>query len=202
MQTRRLVDSPAGFSLLEILVVVGLIGVVSAIAAPMMGNALGFFRLSGDARSAANSIALAKMRASSVFGRVRLFADLSTNRFHLETFDKTTSTWVTDGGTTYLSQRVRFGFGAVGAAPPNTTAAIGQAPMCKSNAVPPADIANTACIIFNSRGTPIDANGAPNNLGALYLTDGSSVYGVTVSATGMARTWRTVASATPVWTSQ
>ncbi|HMF93871.1 MAG TPA: prepilin-type N-terminal cleavage/methylation domain-containing protein [Vicinamibacterales bacterium] len=199
MRSGRHIDSPGGFSLLEILVVVGLIGVVSAIAAPMMGNALGFFRLSGDARSTSNSIALAKMRASSVFGRVRLYADLSTNRFHLETFDKTTSTWVVEGGTTSLSQRVRFGFAPVGSAPPNTTAAINQAPMCKSNAVPPADIANTACIIFNSRGTPIDSNGAPSNLGALYLTDGSAVYGVTVSATGMARTWRTVASATPNW---
>jgi hypothetical protein len=97
---------------------------------------------------------------------------------------------------------VRFGFDPVGTAPPNTTAAIGQAPMCKSNAVPPADIAGTACIIFNSRGTPIDSNGAPNNLGALYLTDGTAVYGVTVSATGMARTWRTVASAAPSWTAQ
>jgi prepilin-type N-terminal cleavage/methylation domain-containing protein len=201
MRTRD-VDSPAGFSLLEILVVVGLIGVVSAIAAPMMGNALGFFRLSGDARSTANSIALAKMRASSTFGRVRLFADLTTNQLHLETFDKTTSTWVVEGGTIYLSQRVRFGFDPVAAAPPNTTAAINQAPLCKSNAVPPADIANTACIIFNSRGTPIDANLAPSNLGALYLTDGGTVYGVTVSATGMARTWRTVASATPNWTAQ
>jgi len=165
----------------------------------MMGNALGFFRLSGDARSTSNSIALAKMRAASVFGRVRLYADLSTNQFHLETFDKTTSTWVVEGGTTSLSQRVRFGFAPVGSAPPNTTAAINQAPTCKSNAVPPADIDNTACIIFNSRGTPIDSNGAPNNLGALYLTDGTAVYGVTVSATGMARTWRTVASATPNW---
>ncbi|HJZ71084.1 MAG TPA: prepilin-type N-terminal cleavage/methylation domain-containing protein [Vicinamibacterales bacterium] len=202
MRARRLTDSLHGFSLVEILVVVGLIGVVSAIAAPMVGNALGFFRLSGDARSTANSIALAKMRASSVFGRERLYADLSTNQFHLETFDKATSTWVVDGGTVTLSQRVRFGFAPVGTPPPNSTPAINQAPLCKNNAVPPADVANTACIIFNSRGTPIDSTGAPNGLGTLYLTDGSAVYGVAVSATGMARTWRTVASASPTWTAE
>jgi Tfp pilus assembly protein FimT len=186
----------------EILVVVALIGVVSAIAVPMMGNTLGFFRLSGDARSTANAIALAKMRASSLFGRVRLYADLSTNTFHLESFDKTTLTWGLDGGTNYLSQRVSFGFGVVGAAPPNTTPAIGQAPLCKNNAVPPVDIANTACIIFNSRGTPIDWTGAPSSLGALYLTDGTAVYGITLSATGMVRTWRTNPAAIPNWSSQ
>ena len=191
-----------GFSLLEILVVVGLIGVVSAIAVPMMGGTLGYFRLSGDTRSTANTIALAKMRASSVFGRVRLYTDLSANTFHLETFDKTTSTWVVDGGTTNLSQRVSFGFGVVGAAPPNTTPAINQAPLCKNSAVPPVDIPNTACIIFNSRGTPIDWTGAPSSLGSLYLTDGTAVYGITLSATGMVRTWRTNPAATPNWALQ
>src|SRR5262245_32267813 len=114
MRSRRLARSLHGYSLVETLFVVGLIGVVSAIAAPMVGNALGYFRLSGDARSTANAIALAKMRASSVFGRVRIYADLSRNQFHLEIFDKATSAWVTDGGTTSLSSRVRFGFGPVG----------------------------------------------------------------------------------------
>jgi prepilin-type N-terminal cleavage/methylation domain-containing protein len=202
MITRPLSRLDRGFSLVEILVVVGLIGVVSAIAVPMMSNALGFFRISGDARSTANSIALAKMRAASVFGRVRLYVDLLSNRFHLETFNKTTSQWATDGGNTYLSQRVSFGYGAVGAAPPNTQVLISQAPMCKSNAVPPVDIANTACIIFNSRGTPIDSTGAPSSLGAIYLTDGSAVYGITLSATGMVRMWRTAPIATPSWTLQ
>ena len=191
-----------GFTLVEILVVVGLIGVVSAIAVPMVSTTLGSFRLSGDTRSAANSIALAKMRASSVFGRVRMYVNLSTNTYHLETFDKTTSTWVIDGGNTYLSQRVSFGYGAVATPPVNTTPAIGQAPPCKNDAVPPVDVANTACIIFNSRGTPIDSTGAPNSLGALYLTDGTAVYGITLSATGMVRTWRTNPSATPNWSSQ
>lgn len=202
MRISPLSHPPRGFSLVEILIVVGVIGVVSAIAVPMMGNSLRFFRLSGDARSTANSLALAKMRASSVFGRVRLYADLSTNRFHQDTFNKTTSTWVADAGTTYLSQNVSFGFLPVATPPPNTTLAIDQAPKCKSNAVPPVDIANTACIIFNSRGTPIDPTGAPSSLGTIYLTDGTAVYGITLSATGMVRTWRTNPTVTPIWSAQ
>ena len=58
-------------------IVVGLIGVISAIAVPMFGNALANFRLSGDARSVSNAVAVAKMRAASDFSRVRLYVDLA-----------------------------------------------------------------------------------------------------------------------------
>jgi len=196
---RRSVRRAAGFSLLETVFVVALTGVIMAIAIPMSGNALGFFRLSGDARSTANSIALAKMRASSVFSRVRLFVDLSANQYHLETWNKTTSKWDAESGTNTLAARVSFGYGSVGTAPPNTQTTIGQAPFCKGN--DGNDIGNTACVIFNTRGVPIDSTGAPV-VSALYLTDGTAVYGVTVSATGMVRTWRTPPSATPSWVLQ
>jgi hypothetical protein len=41
---------------------------------------------------------------------------------------------------------------------------------------------------------PVDATGGPTGVGAFYLTDNTSVYAVTVSATGMMRFWRTVTS--------
>jgi Tfp pilus assembly protein FimT len=189
----------AGFSLLELIYVIGLMGVVMAIAVPMSGNALGFFRLSGDARSTANSIALAKMRASSVFSRVRLFVDLSSSSYHLETWDKSTSKWKAEGSNNTLSSRVSFGFGSVSTAPPNTQTTIGQAPVCQDDTGH--DIANTACVIFNTRGVPVDATGAPI-VDALYLTDASAVYGVTVSASGMVRMWRTPPRSTPSWVLQ
>jgi hypothetical protein len=56
--------------------------------------------------------------------------------------------------------------------------------------------------MFNSRGIPVDSTGAPVASGALYLTDGSAVYGVTVAATGMIRLWRTFPYATPNWVMQ
>jgi prepilin-type N-terminal cleavage/methylation domain-containing protein len=178
-----------GFTLLELLVVVGLMGVV-----------LGYFRLSGDARSASNAIALSKMRAASTFGRVRLFVDLDGRSFRMQAWDKATSQWTTEGGSTRLSPNVSFGYGAVSSAPPNTQGTIGQAPACKNDAGT-ADIGNSACVIFNSRGAPIDSTGAPT-VNALYVTDGSTVYGIAVSATGMIRSWRTVSTSTASWTLQ
>ena len=181
------------------MIVVGLIGVVAAIAVPMMGNALGFFRLSGDAHCTANAISLAKMRVLRV--RACGCSGFLDELLPSDIFDKTTSTWAIDGGSTNLSQRVRFDSARRRRAA-NTTLAINRAPLCKSNALVPLDIPNTACIIFNSRGTPIDSSGAPSSLGSIYLTDGTAVYGITLSATGMVRTWRTNPTAIPNWTMQ
>ena len=80
--------------------VVGLIGIISAIAVPMFGNAIASFRLSGDARSISNAVAVAKMRAASDFSRSRLYVDLDDRTFHMERWDKDASAWVTEGGTT------------------------------------------------------------------------------------------------------
>ena len=181
---------------MEITVVVAIVGVISAMAAPMMANTLGYFRLSGDARSVSNSAAVAKMRAASVFSRVRLYVDLSTNSHHIETWNKTTSHWTAEGGSTSLSSRVSFSFGSVGTPPPNTQATIGQASACRDDMG--VAIGNTACLMFNSRGVPIDSTFAPT-VDALYLTDGTAVYSVTVVATGMIRLWRTPPVSTPTW---
>ena len=58
--------------------------------------------------------------------------------------------------------------------------------------------ANTACIMFNSRGIPIDNTLTATPNGAFYVTDGKTVTGVTVSATGLTKIWRTGA-ATAIW---
>ena len=48
---RRIHTDSAGYSLIELLMVVGITTVVAAMAVPMMSNTIGNFRLSGDARS-------------------------------------------------------------------------------------------------------------------------------------------------------
>ena len=207
-----------GFTLLEILFVVLITMTVAAIAIPMSGNALGFFRLSGDARSVSNAVAVTKMRAAADFTRARLFVDLSGNRHRLETFAKpgspaalgcpmgVTSCWLPRGGWTNLSQGISLGFGTLATPPANTQTTIGQAPACRDDAG--AAIANTGCLVFNSRGVPVDAvTLAPTADDAVYLTDDSAghpptaVYAATVAASGMIQTWRS-GPATANWVRQ
>jgi hypothetical protein len=63
-------------------------------------------------------------------------------------------------------------------------------------------------VLFNSRGIPVAPNGIPPNVGAptgndaLYVSDSTAVYGITVSATGQIRLWRTNPAATPSWVTQ
>jgi prepilin-type N-terminal cleavage/methylation domain-containing protein len=194
----------AGFTILETMFVVAVIGVIAVIAIPMTGNELSYLRLSGDARNVTNALLLTKMRAATTFSQARLYVDLSAKSFCIETWQRTTSAWVAEGGTTYLSGSDRFSAGSVSTPPPFSQ--IAQAPACYTAAA--ALIANTACVVFNSRGVPIAAAGAPTGTespigtNAVYLTDGTAVYGATVSATGMIRLWRTRPTGTPNWTVQ
>jgi len=198
-----------GFSLVELLMVVGIMGVLAVIAVPMSGNSIRYLKLSGDARDLANATAVTKMRAAAKFSQARLYIDITGKQFYIQTFNKTVvplscpaGCWETEGGATSLSNTVSFGYGPVATPPSNTQTAIGQAPLCKNNASPPVDVANTACIVFNSRGIPIDSTGSPYGNDAIYVTDGSAVYGITIAATGFIRTWRTNYTSTPSWTLQ
>ncbi|HEX5108316.1 MAG TPA: prepilin-type N-terminal cleavage/methylation domain-containing protein [Vicinamibacterales bacterium] len=190
-----------GFTLMDILIAIALVSIVTAMAIPMADSASRGFRMKGDAQSLANTVALAKMRAASRFSRTRVYADLNANSYRLEIWDKTALAWVIDGGSVQLSNGVSFGFGALDAPPPNTQDAIGQSPACTgTNSLTDDTVDNTACIVFNSRGVPVDNTtaGAPTGGNALYITDGIGVHATTVTATPLVRQWWSSASA-PGW---
>jgi type II secretory pathway pseudopilin PulG len=181
-----------GYTLIDILVVVGLIGVLGAIAVPVIGTSASGQRFRADAQALNNLVGLAKMRASSGFTRARVRANIVENTFVLERWDKTTNLWVPEGGTERIFRDVRFGFGVLGTPPPGTQAAIALSPPCRGglDAVS-AEIGDTACIVFNSRGLPIDGDGVLFGGHALYVTDGTGVYATTVTATPRIRLWWT-----------
>ena len=187
----------SGFTLLEIVVVIAVIGILAGIALPVMSRALAAMRLTGAARSISNLTAATKTKAAANFTRARLFVDLTSNSYHIETWNG--AAWVAAGGTTVLPTGVTFSFGVVATDP--STAPISQAPACMDNATPPAPIGGTACMVFNSRGIPIDNAGNPTPLDELYITDGANlVLGVTVAPTGLIGVWNTPILAVPQWT--
>jgi prepilin-type N-terminal cleavage/methylation domain-containing protein len=209
-----------GFSVLELMTAVLISLILTALAIPVIGTMQRSFRIAGDGRDINGAIALAKMRAAADFTQARFYADLGANppQFRVETWRKpvgsTAGCWVTEGtsvcSSSYsspstppgspLSQGVSFGFGGLGSAPPNTQSTLAQAPLCLEDDLS-STYANTACIVFNSRGIPVDSTGTPTANDAIYVTDGESVYGVTVSAPGLLRTWRSDAQ-TAGWTNR
>lgn len=192
----------AGFSLTELMVVLAFFGIISAIAIPQIAGTIASMRLNGAIRSVSNSAALAKTKAGAQFTRARLYVDIGANSFHLETYVAgAPGQWVADGGTTFLPGTITFRFNPVAAPPANTQPAIAQAQACLNNAVPPAAIGNTACVVFNSRGIPIDDtnNGIPTDRDAIYISDGTAVLGMTISATGLIGVWSTPPLAVPQW---
>jgi prepilin-type N-terminal cleavage/methylation domain-containing protein len=182
-------DQQAGFTIVELLVVLAIAGVIAAIALPSATRTLADVRLHNDAGGIQNLTSLAKMRAAAKYTRVRLYCDLGAETYVLQDWNKAAGTWVAEEGAQTLSPNVDFSFDTLAAPPDDTQAAIGQASACKADDGV-ADLANTACIVFNSRGIPVDANGNPDGNGAIYVTDHSTgVYGITISATPLVRLW-------------
>jgi hypothetical protein len=179
--------------MIELLATVAIAGVVAAIALPSGARTLNDLRLRGDARALHNAVALTKMRAAARFSRERIYVDLTDNSYHLQFWNKATGDWVNeDDATIELSSGVTFGYGFLDSPPPDTQSEIGQSSNCltRTNTA----ISNTACIVFNSRGIPVDSDGSPTGNNAFYLTDGTGTYAVTLSATPLIRLWWTKAS--------
>ena len=180
-----------GYTLIDTLIVIAIVCLVAAIALPQTTSTMDGYKLKGNAQAINNLVGLAKMRAAAQFSRARVYADLNARTFRLQVWNKTTNQWVDDGGTIGLADGVRFGFTGITQPPPNSQAAITQSPACTNDAG--ADIANTVCISFNSRGMPVNnalpPAGAVTGNSGLYVTDGSAVYGTTVSMTPLIKSW-------------
>jgi Tfp pilus assembly protein FimT len=206
----------AGFSTLEMLIVVAMSVILTAIAIPSFNSISKSLRVAGDLRSLNGLLAQAKMRAASDFTHARVYADLSGNAYQLQVWFKAGNAgagcWVADADTnttsptclTYssghpsgelftLSQGNTFGFGNLTTGPTPGQTTIGQAAACLDNAN--ASLGNTtACIVFNSRGVPINSSNTPIPTGAFYVTNATVVDGVTVSATGSIQAWSSPAT--------
>jgi len=203
-----------GFTMIEMLLVISISIILVAFTAPKYLTIRNSLRASGDVRSIEDFTGQAKLRAASDFTHARVYADLNGNTFQLQDWYKAGNSgsgcWVVDsdptntcitytssapsGAVVNLSQGDTFGYGTLSAGPTTGQTTIGQAANCLDNSG--TAINNTACIVFNSRGIPINASTlAPVATDALYLTNGTVVDGITISATGSLQTWSASANA-------
>jgi prepilin-type N-terminal cleavage/methylation domain-containing protein len=189
-----------GFSIVELLIVVIIMFILLSIAVPSIMSITRSFRIGGDTRSIAAQIHLARMRAAADFTHARVRVDLNANTFRVDEWNKASGCWQADGGSTDcpqttspvtpLAQGDGFGFGSISAGPTAATSTIAQAPVCTlgvAGASAGANISNTACIEFNSRGYPVDSSNAIVASDAIYLTNNSNRYSaIAVSIAGQA----------------
>ncbi len=194
--------------MIELMIVVALTAILALLAIPGYQAMSRYLRLSGDMRNINGIVAQAKMRAAADFTHARAYADLAGNTYHLEIWNKSGNSgagcWQTDGDVNNactvsgsspvqnLSVGVAFGTAGASAGSPNPQSNIAQAAACDNGNG--GTIANTACIVFNSRGIPVNGlTGTPltGAQDALYITDTQTVWGVTVRATGAIQVWAT-----------
>lgn len=161
----------AGFSLIEVVIVVAIVLIVFAFSLPHLNGMLQSYRTMNNARGISAQLSLARMRAASESSPARLNFDLAANTYQLEICtslcNQAGATYVAEGGTQYLSQGVTFGSAGV-AVPAGGQAAVTQTPR----------------ITFNSRGISVDGAGNPIGTAAIYINNQGAVYAVTVSIGG------------------
>ena len=206
MKTMAKKKRQTGYSTLEMLVVVAMSLVITAIAVPGYVKVTAYLRAISDLRAVNGITAQAKMRAAADFTHARIYANLTANTYHLELWNKAgnggAGCWQTDGDTNActangspvikLSTGVTFGTGSVTAGPTVGTATVAQAAVCNTKAAGISGngtTASTACVEFNSRGIPVDSTNAPVATGAIYINNANQVEVVTVSATGSIQPW-------------
>jgi Tfp pilus assembly protein FimT len=179
----------SGYSLIEMLAFLAVIVTLAAFIMPFTRTTLNAMNLSSDARNLSSATGLAKMRAAAFFTKARIYVDLGAKTYRVERWKKVAPVgWVTEGGVSNLSGTVSFGFAGLSTPPPDTQATIGQASPCLNDAG--VAIGGSACIVFSSRGVPVDANNGPIGSGAFYLGDGATVYGITAGAGGRVQLWQ------------
>ena len=196
---RRLTD--AGFSAVELLMVVAFAGSLAAITVPISGGIIDDIRLRGDAQGLSGTLALTKMTAAAKFTRARLLVNTAAGTYRVETWQRTaTPGWVAEGGDQRLSQRDRFGAGALTAPPPDTQGALAQPPPCLDD--DDVAIEGTSCVIFNSRGIPVSSAGAPVTTQVVYLNGPTGIFATVIGATGQQQVWRSNVAAGGSWKRQ
>lgn len=179
-----------GFGLVEAIVVIFLFIVLAAFTLPLFNRNNSYVSLRTSAFDIANRINEAKARAISEITPYRVnIPDLAATTFDVEKK-------LAGGGwqkvlSEDLSTRVNFTPASTPA--PTSASSAGGSTQCSSRTGICAPVQATT-ITFNTRGIPVDAAGAPKAANAVYITNGTEFFAVTVSLSGVVEVWRYAAA--------
>jgi len=164
-----------GFSMLELLIVIAIIGVIAAFALPSAINFVKGYRLHADASAMASALNVTRFRATSQYTPYRLTINTAQRQFIRERLSQAYGNPFEEERLP-LSQGIQF----------LTTCPVEPKP----GTIGATFTSGSTSIYFNTRGLPVDSSGAPNNNNVIYLTNDSGLYdAVTVSLGGRITVW-------------
>jgi Tfp pilus assembly protein FimT len=164
MPERDLRKSNRGFSLVELLILLGILGIAAGLSVPMLASTMRDMKLISDARNISTSASYAKLSAASQMTRYRLSFDLGNNRWSVAKLNRTSGNFEVQGPANVLG---------------NGVAGNGIAFKATSSSAPSGfPAASSTTITFNTRGIPIEG------ASAIYLSNQDADYAITVSIAG------------------
>jgi Tfp pilus assembly protein FimT len=165
-----------GFSFLELVVLLAIGAIMMSISIPMVSSSMRSWQLAADARGIANTLAYAKLSATSQMTHYRISFDMGNQAWSLQKYNRSTNAFDLQGAVNPLS---------------NGVAHSGIAFRSTSESAPYGfPTSSSAAITFNSRGVPIDGSSVPTPANVVYLSGTDADYAVTVSITGKVQLWK------------
>jgi prepilin-type N-terminal cleavage/methylation domain-containing protein len=187
----------AGFSMVELLIVIMIIGIIAAFAIPQATKAVYSYRVHADAARLAAQLNITRFRATSQYSPYSLTLNAATlpNSMSVQRLCGSNTTgcgtttptctsqsytsYQTEGGPQYISQGDSFSTTNPGTVLPGSITAASAA---------------TTTFFFNTRGMPVDCNGLPVSSGGAVVYISSSQVAVNdavvISVAGLVATYQ------------
>jgi prepilin-type N-terminal cleavage/methylation domain-containing protein len=186
-----------GFSMAELMIVIGIMLILVAVALPTLSNFQGSYRLHSDSGALASYLSVVRMRAASQYTPYRLDVDPTANTYVLEQLTQTSyNPFGIPGPTNYSVQSPAvYESGTQYLDPGNTVY------KCRPSGItvfPPPVTANpSTCsgpfyFYFNTQGLPVDNTGsalASGGVGIYIKAKSGLLDAVTVSSGGAVQAW-------------